>query len=218
MSGNNYEDHSYPISPQPYKPSSANLSHPRYHGHSTLPQSYSFPSKQPHHPRISHPLSPVASAPHHVDPDGVDDDVELHSPTASVHAPSFSNSVSSSSYAGSAADEASDENEIDLITLLTEKLSSAFDPIPLDRSLAIQAQTSGMLNSKTRELIALQEEAAARLAQTKRSFMEGMRIAKEVKADLECVHKRVINLQMMTQQKYPVEYAKARERIPPPST
>ena len=49
-----------------------------------------------------------------------------------------------------------------------------------------------MLNSKTRELIALQEEAAARLAQTKRTFMEGMKNAKEVKADLEYVHKRVM--------------------------
>ena len=49
--------------------------------------------------------------------------------------------MSSSSYAGSAADEASDENEVDMIALLTDRLSSAFDPIPLDRSLAIQAQT-----------------------------------------------------------------------------
>jgi len=40
--------------------------------------------------------------------------------------------------------------------------------------------------------MALQEEAAARLAQTKRSFMEGMRVAKEVKADLDYVHKRVM--------------------------
>lgn len=48
-----------------------------------------------------------------------------------------------------------------------------------------------MLNSKTRELIALQEEAAARLAQTKRSFLEGMKVAKEVKSDLEYMHKRV---------------------------
>lgn len=49
-----------------------------------------------------------------------------------------------------------------------------------------------MINSKTRELMALQEEAAARLAQTKRSFMEGMKVAKEVKADLDYVHKRVM--------------------------
>ena len=100
---------------------------------------------------------------------------------------------------------------------------------------------SGMLNSKTRELMALQEEAAARLMQTKKTFMEGMRVAKEVKADLDYVHKRVMcvlhpcgtyicvlfeltcggwyrNLQKKTQQKYPVEYMMARERIPPPSS
>lgn len=114
------------------------MSHSHYHTHAhpTLPQGYAFPSKQHHqHP---HSLSPSAVT-HHGSVD--DDDVRLHSPTESLHAPSFSNSVSSSSYAGSAADEASDENEVDLIALLTAKLSSAFDPIPLDRSLAVQAQT-----------------------------------------------------------------------------
>jgi len=96
-----------------------------------------------------------------------------------------------------------------------------------------------MLNSKTRELMALQEEAVARLAQTKRSFMEGMGVAKEVKADLDYVHKRVMcvplpmasmcalladtlvatrNLQKKTQQKYPLEYMMARDRIPPSSS
>lgn len=193
------------------------MSNPHYnaHVHPRLPQGYAFPSKQLHR-HHSDPLSPSAPPPHHGSLD--DDEVSLHSPTASIHAPSFSNSVSSSSYAGSAADEASDENDVDLVALLTERLSSAFDPIPLDRSLAVQAQTSGMLNSKTRELMALQEETAARLAQTKRSFIEGMRVAKEVKADLDYVHKRVINLQKKTQQKYPVEYMMARERIPPPSS
>lgn len=48
-----------------------------------------------------------------------------------------------------------------------------------------------MLNSKTRELVALQEEAQARLAETRRSFVEGMKIAKEAKADLDYVHRKV---------------------------
>lgn len=48
-----------------------------------------------------------------------------------------------------------------------------------------------MLNSKTRELIALQEEAQAKLAETRRSFADGMKIAKEVKADLDYVHRKV---------------------------
>lgn len=51
--------------------------------------------------------------------------------------------------------------------------------------------SSGMLNSKTRELIALQEEAQARLAETRRAFLDGMKIAKEVKSDLDYVHRKV---------------------------
>ena len=73
--------------------------------------------------------------------------------------------------------------------------------------------SSGMLNSKTRELTALQEETAARLAQTKIAFLEGMKAAREVKADLEYVHKRVKydasrailpNIESLTQHQYRV--------------
>ncbi|KAH0605807.1 uncharacterized protein H6S33_004264 [Morchella sextelata] len=97
--------------------------------------------------------------------------------------PSLStSSISSSSYAGSAD-------------------AGAFDPLQLDRSLAVQAQTSGMLNSKTRELIALQEEAQARLAETKRAFLDGMKIAKEVKSDLDYVHRKVKVLKQKTERK-----------------
>lgn len=48
-----------------------------------------------------------------------------------------------------------------------------------------------MLNSKTRELVALQEEAQARLAETRKAFLDGMKIAKEVKSDLDYVHRKV---------------------------
>lgn len=104
-----------------------------------------------------------------------------------------------------------------MVDMLTQRLAGAFDPLQLDRSLAMQAQTSGMLNSKTRELIALQEEAQARLVETRKSFVEGMKIAKEVKADLDYVHRKVKVLKQKTERKYPVEYNMARDRIPPPS-
>ena len=48
-----------------------------------------------------------------------------------------------------------------------------------------------MLNGKTRELAALQAQAQARLAETRRAFLDGMKIAKEVKADLDYVHRKV---------------------------
>lgn len=48
-----------------------------------------------------------------------------------------------------------------------------------------------MLNSKTRELVALQEEAQRRIAETRRSFVEGMKVAKQVKGDLDYVQRKV---------------------------
>lgn len=105
---------------------------------------------------------------------------------------------------------------MDLVALLTERLETAFDPLQLDRSLAVQAQTSGILNAKNRELMALQEEAQARLAETRRSFIEGMKVAKEVKQDLDYVHRKVKVLKQKTERKYPVEYNMARDRLPPP--
>lgn len=58
-----------------------------------------------------------------------------------------------------------------------------------------------MLNAKTRELEELQEEARRRLEETRRAFTEGMRVAKEVRGDLEFVHRKVRDLKKRTERK-----------------
>jgi len=128
-------------------------------------------------------------------------------------------SISSSSYAGSAADEYEDGGMAtdDLVSVLTDRLISAFDPIPLDRSLAVQAQTSGLMNSKNRELMELQALAAKRLSSTRANFLDGMRVAKQVKNDLEWLQKKTDSLKAKAEQRYPVEYNMARERYPGPA-
>ncbi|KAL7272841.1 hypothetical protein RUND412_004338 [Rhizina undulata] len=195
--------------------------HPRAYPNGHLDQKHAARQRTPT-PTLAFPLAPTAkhlSHPSSSSTSPADDTTHLpyspSSPHSFTRAPSLS-SISSSSYAGSADGESTDTKEVDLVALLTERLAGAFDPLQLDRSLAVQAQTSGMLNSKTRELIALQEEAQARLAETRKSFLEGMKVAKEVKSDLEYVHRRVKVLKQKTERKYPVEYNMARDRIPPP--
>ncbi|KAK6355451.1 hypothetical protein TWF696_004548 [Orbilia brochopaga] len=134
--------------------------------------------------------------------------------------PSYAtSSLSSSSYAGSAADEYDDGAMAadDLVSVLTDRLIGAFDPIPLDRSLALQAQTSGIMNAKTRELMELQALAQKRLGETRKNFLDGMRIAKQVKSDLEMLQKKTDALKAKAEQRYPVEYNMARERYPGPA-
>lgn len=187
---------------QPTRTPSYTLPYPSPHQHVS-------PTKHLPHPPSSSSTSPGSDAsPIHYAPS---------SPNSYAPGPPSlsTSSISSSSYAGSADGESTDGT--DLVALLTERLAGAFDPLQLDRSLAVQAQTSGMLNSKTRELIALQEEAQARLAETKRAFLDGMKIAKEVKSDLDYVHRKVKVLKQKTERKYPIEYNMARDRIPPPS-
>ncbi|KAI4120288.1 MAG: hypothetical protein LQ338_007125, partial [Usnochroma carphineum] len=104
-------------------------------------------------------------------------------------------SLTSGSCAGSTAGDYDSSNGgasgVDLVELMNDRLSSAVDPIPLDRSLARQAQTSGALNAKQQELLELQALAQRRLKGARANFADGMKAAKEVKRDLDWTQKRV---------------------------
>jgi hypothetical protein len=129
-------------------------------------------------------------------------------------------SATSSSYAGSAShseyDSTSSANGVDMQEYMQDRFTGAFDPLPLDRTLAKQAQTSGMLNAKQRELQDLQALAQQRLAKSRARLAEGYQDAREVKRDLEWTQKRVSNLKTKTSRKHPKEYKQARARYPSP--
>ncbi|KAI1433476.1 hypothetical protein GGR50DRAFT_503581 [Xylaria sp. CBS 124048] len=80
---------------------------------------------------------------------------------------------------------------VDFNEYMQDRFADTFDPIPLDRSLATQAQTSGALNAKHRELLELQAKAQARLAQSRARFADGLRDAQEVRTNLEWTSKKL---------------------------
>ncbi|KAM3086472.1 hypothetical protein ACMFMG_000604 [Clarireedia jacksonii] len=124
-----------------------------------------------------------------------------------------------SSYAGSASgdyDSTASANGVDLQEYMQDRFSGAFDPLPLDRTLAVQAQTSGLLNAKHREIMDLQALAQQRIARTRARLAEGYQDAKEVKANLEWTQNRVSTLSKKVAKKHPKEYAQARARYPSP--
>ncbi|KAM0428942.1 hypothetical protein ACHAPT_006745 [Fusarium lateritium] len=135
--------------------------------------------------------------------------------------PSYSNggySATSSGYAGGYGDYDSTNSAsgVDFQEYMQDRFANSFDPIPLDRSMAMQAQTSGKLNAKHRELMELQKKAQARLAKTRERFQEGMRDAHEVRSDLEWTQKKVGSLKTKASRKHSKEYSKARARYPSP--
>jgi hypothetical protein len=75
----------------------------------------------------------------------------------------------------------SDPSDIDMQDYMEDHFAGAFNPLPLDRTLAIQTQTAGLLNTKTRELQELQALAQQRLARSRARLAEGYQEAKEEK-------------------------------------
>lgn len=135
--------------------------------------------------------------------------------------PSYDPLATSSSYAGSASDYDSSASSgaapgVDLLDYMSERLNGAVDPLPLDRSLAKQAQTSGELNAKTQELLQLQALAQRRLAATRANLADGIKAAKDVQRDLEWTQKRVSAINQRAARKYPAEYKMAAQRYPAP--
>ncbi|KAJ8121499.1 hypothetical protein ONZ43_g2060 [Nemania bipapillata] len=128
-----------------------------------------------------------------------------------------------SSAAGGAADyyyhgkdSTASASGVDFNEYMQDRFSNAFDPLPLDRSLATQAQTSGTLNAKHRELLDLQAKAQARLAKSRARFADGVRDAQEVRTNLEWTSKKVSSMKKKAEKKHSKEYQKARERYPSP--
>ncbi|KAL1794295.1 hypothetical protein ACET3X_007716 [Alternaria dauci] len=132
--------------------------------------------------------------------------------------PSYEPSATSSNYAGSASDYESTSGaaSVDLLDYMGSRVNGSFNPMPLDRSLAKQAQTSGELNAKHRELLELQQLAQRRLAGARMNFADGMKAAKEVQRDLQWTQKRVDSLNERAARKYPDQFRTAQGKYPAP--
>ncbi|TRX94588.1 hypothetical protein FHL15_004540 [Xylaria flabelliformis] len=113
-------------------------------------------------------------------------------------------------------DSTASASGVDFNEYMQDRFANAFDPLPLDRSLAKQAQTSGTLNAKHRELLELQAKAQARLAKSRARFADGVRDAHEVRTNLEWTSKKVSSMKKKAEKKHSKEYQKARERYPSP--
>ncbi|EGS23952.1 uncharacterized protein CTHT_0006620 [Thermochaetoides thermophila DSM 1495] len=107
---------------------------------------------------------------------------------------------------------------VDLNEYMQERFAAAFEParVAMDQCVLRQAQTSGHLNAKQRELLELQAKAQERLARMRTRFAQGLEDARQVTEDLEWTHKKLESLEAKAAKKHPKAYAKARMRYPSP--
>ncbi|KAJ5235545.1 uncharacterized protein N7469_004713 [Penicillium citrinum] len=114
--------------------------------------------------------------------------------------------------AGGDYDSMASYSGVDVVEVLSDRMQDSFDPTPLDRSLAKQAQTSGQLNAKQQELLELQALAQRRLKGVRANFNEGLKTARETKRDLEWTQKRVSALKGKAEKAHPDEYRRASKK------
>lgn len=122
-----------------------------------------------------------------------------------------SSTSSSSLYAESASSEA--ESSLRLSTYLSTVIHDALSSEKLDRCIALQSQTSGMLHSQCKSLSELNNTAGIELAAVKKDFEEGMQLAKGIKADLQDLHRRIQACQALARKKIPVEWHNVRDGL-----
>ncbi|KAI9928930.1 hypothetical protein ASPWEDRAFT_169235 [Aspergillus wentii DTO 134E9] len=155
------------------------------------------PSKAPA-PASLYPVSRVAGSP----PELSDTSTTAGSRTSGL-------SYTSGSLSGDYESSSASYSGVDVVEVLSDRMQNAFDPTPLDKGLAMQAQASGQLNAKQRELLELQALAQRRLKGARANFSEGIKVARETKRDLEWTQKRVTALKSKAENAHPEEYRRA---------
>ena len=126
---------------------------------------------------------------------------------------SENSSSTSSLYAGSASISTASNQITTLPSYLSSTIHEALDSEKLDRCIALQAQTSGMLNSECQILSDLHTTARETLALLKNDFAEGIRLAQTMKKDLVDLQKRIRDCETKAKRKIPVEWHTCRDSL-----
>ncbi|OJJ44273.1 hypothetical protein ASPZODRAFT_135067 [Penicilliopsis zonata CBS 506.65] len=170
----------------------------QYYQPAALP--INVPSKAPV-PASLYPISRVAGSP---------PEISDSSTTAGSRTSGYS--LTSGSLSGEYESSSLSYSGIDVVDVLSDRLQNTFDPTPLDKGLAKQAQASGQMNAKQRELMELQALAQRRLKGARANFAEGLKVARETKRDLEWTQKRVSALKAKAETAHPEEYRRASKK------
>lgn len=113
-------------------------------------------------------------------------------------------SSQSSSYAGSGQEEDSHISPIDALPkYIEETILDSLTSDRFDRCIAIQSQSSGLLNAQLTSLEDLNKIAQNDLKHVQRDLSEGQSIARKLQKDLTDLQRRIKKCQELARQKFP---------------
>lgn len=123
----------------------------------------------------------------------------------------MSDTSDTDSYAGSAASVAAEENTAE--RQITEKINSAFDPMRFDKSIALEARHSGLLNAERIDLQTLVTEISGiqkEYTALQQNYEETVQLTTQ---NLDWLDAHISDLNDKVRRKYPIEHALAEESV-----
>ncbi|QEU61394.1 Kxd1 [Kluyveromyces lactis] len=96
---------------------------------------------------------------------------------------------------------------------LFESVNNAINDIDFSESLAIQAKTSALINSKSRELKGLIKQLQEKLDYYNERFKRGAVVSSQLKVNLQMLSKRIATLDDLFSKQFPIEYNQSKEKV-----
>lgn len=100
-----------------------------------------------------------------------------------------------------------------LPNFLSSTIHEALASEKLDRCIALQSRTSGVLHAQSSALKDLNIQTERELANLKKEFADGIKLAKGIHADLKDIQRRIEACEQLAKKKFPVEYHNSRDRL-----
>ncbi|CUS23200.1 LAQU0S08e04324g1_1 [Lachancea quebecensis] len=101
----------------------------------------------------------------------------------------------------------------DISKYLFQSLSQALNAADFSEAIALQTRTSGLINSKSRELENLSQEVQQKLRYFETRFSQGAQTSKRISRNLQHISKQVDKIGSAFETRYPIEFNQAREEI-----
>ncbi|CDO94977.1 unnamed protein product [Kluyveromyces dobzhanskii CBS 2104] len=96
---------------------------------------------------------------------------------------------------------------------LFESLNNSINNIDFSESVAIQAKTSALINSKSRELKSLMKQLQEKLDYYDKRFKRGATVSTQLKVNLQMLSKRIATLSELFAKQFPIEYNQSKEKV-----
>lgn len=101
----------------------------------------------------------------------------------------------------------------DVSKYIFQSLVQSINSVDFSEAVSLQTKTSGLVNSKSRELKKLMEEVQQKLQHFQEVFHDGAKTSKRIKYNLQQASSKITRINRAFETEFPIEFNQAKERV-----